>query len=88
MSHTLPKAAVKSAQSAVSEAEEETTKAIGADEEEQDEEDDGGLPARLSPKSVLSSDDEYLLESVSKKARKAGACVSQVCVRVRLRRCM
>ncbi|CAM9467577.1 unnamed protein product, partial [Ectocarpus fasciculatus] len=72
------KAAVKSAQSAVREAEEETTKAIGADKEEQDEEDDGGLPARLSPKSVLSSDDEYLLESALKKARKAGACVSQV----------
>lgn len=63
----------------MSEAEEETTKAIGADEGEQDEKDDGGLPARLSPTSVLSSDDEYLLESVAKKARKAGACVPQVC---------
>lgn len=66
------KAAVTSVEPAVVEAQEETTKAIGA------EEDDGeGGAARPPPKPVLSSDDRYKLESAAKKARKAGNCVPQ-----------
>eukprot|EP00903_Cladosiphon_okamuranus_P011132 g10508.t1 len=66
-------AAVTSIEPAVAEAEEETTKAIGA------EEDDGeGPPARPPPKPVLGSDDRYKLESAAQKARKAGNCVPQV----------
>ena len=62
-----------SAAVAVNEAQEETTMAIG------EEEDDGeGTAARPPPKSILSSDQEYTLESASKKARKAGSTVPTV----------
>lgn len=68
-----PKAAIKSVEPAVVEAQGETTKAIGA------EKDDGeGPAARPPPKPVLNGDDRYRLESAAKKARKAGNCVPQV----------
>lgn len=70
---TVLKAAVDSAETAVKEAQEETTKAIGAEEDDGD-----GTAARPPPKSVLSSDQEYLLVSTAKKARKAGNSVPQV----------
>lgn len=67
------KAAVDSAETAVNEAQEETTKAIGAEEDDGD-----GTATRPPPKSVVSSDQEYMLESTAKKARKAGNSVPQV----------
>lgn len=71
---TKSKAAVDSAETAVKEAQEETTKAIGAEEDDED-----GTATRPPPKSILSNDEEYKLESTAKKARKAGNSVPQVC---------
>ena len=68
------KAAMESVEPAVVEAQEETTKAIGAEQDD----DEGGPAARPPPKPVLSGDDRYRLESAAKKARKAGGCVPQV----------
>ena len=62
-----------SAEAEVVEAEEETAKAIGADED-----DENGTTARRRARSVMGSDQEYLLESTAKKARKAGDSVPQV----------
>lgn len=64
---------MESAEVAVTEAQEETTLAIGAEEDDGD-----GTAARPPPKSILSSDQEYTLESAAKKARKAGNSVSDV----------
>lgn len=63
-----------SAETAVKEAQEETTKAIGAEED-----DDDGTSSRPPPKSIMSNDEEYKLESSAKKARKAGNSIPQVC---------
>lgn len=71
---TALKVAVDSAETAVMEAQEETTKAIGAEEDDED-----GTATRPPPKSILSNDEEYKLESTAKKARKAGNSVPQVC---------
>ncbi|CAN0100971.1 unnamed protein product [Scytosiphon promiscuus] len=67
------KAAVDAAETAVEAAQEETTKAIGAEVDDGD-----GTATRPPPKSVLSNDEEYKLESTAKKARKAGSSVPQV----------
>ncbi|CAM9144262.1 unnamed protein product [Ectocarpus sp. 12 AP-2014] len=67
------KAAVDSALAAVMEAQEMTTKAIGAEQKDED-----GAATRLPPKSILSDDDEYKLESAVKKARIAGNSIPQV----------
>ncbi|CAM9178970.1 unnamed protein product, partial [Hapterophycus canaliculatus] len=67
------KAAVDSAETAIRAAQEETTKAIGAEVDDGD-----GTTIRPPPKSVLSNDQEYELESTAKKARKAGSSVPQV----------
>lgn len=67
------KAVVGTAQTAVDEAQEETTKAIGAEQDDGD-----GTTARPPPKSVMNSDEAYMLESTAKKARKAGNSVPQV----------
>lgn len=56
------------------EAQEETTKAIGAEQDDGE----GGPAARPPPKPVLGGDDRYRLESAAKKARKAGNCIPQV----------
>lgn len=69
-----PKTAVNGALAAVVEAQEMTTKAIGAEENDED-----GAATRPPPKSILSDDDEYKLESAVKKARIAGNSVPQVC---------
>lgn len=74
LSTAASKAAVDSAETAVIEAQEETTKAIGAEED-----DDDGTSTRPPPKSIMSNDEEYKLESSAKKARKAGSSVPQVC---------
>ncbi|CAN0546318.1 unnamed protein product, partial [Ectocarpus sp. 12 AP-2014] len=55
------------------EAQEMTTKAIGAEQKDED-----GAATRLPPKSILSDDDEYKLESAVKKARIAGNSIPQV----------
>ena len=70
---TLLKVAVDSAEIEVIAAQEETTKAIGAEEDDGD-----GTTARPPPKSVMNGDQEYMLESTAKKARKAGNSVPQV----------
>lgn len=62
-----------SAETAVNEAQEEVTKAIGAEEDDGD-----GTTTRPPPRSVLNSDQEYMLESAAKKARIAGNSVPQV----------
>eukprot|EP00752_Nemacystus_decipiens_P009414 g8417.t1 len=67
------KAAVDSAEREVVKAQEETAKAIGAEEDDGD-----GTTARPPTKSVMNSDQEYLLDSTLKKARKAGNSVPQV----------
>lgn len=64
---------MESAETAVNEAQDETTKAIGAEEDDED-----GTATRPPPKSVMNSDEEYMLESTAKKARKAGNSVPQV----------
>ncbi|CAM9142326.1 unnamed protein product [Ectocarpus sp. 6 AP-2014] len=66
-------AAVDSALAAVMEAQEMTTKAIGAEQKDED-----GAATRPPPKSILSDDDEYKLESAVKKARIAGNSIPQV----------
>ncbi|CBJ30507.1 conserved unknown protein [Ectocarpus siliculosus] len=67
------KAAVDSALAAVMEAQEMTTKAIGAEQKDED-----GAATRPPPESILSDDDEYKLESAVKKARIAGNSIPQV----------
>ncbi|CAN0287711.1 unnamed protein product, partial [Ectocarpus sp. 8 AP-2014] len=67
------KSAVDSALAAVMEAQEMTTKAIGVEQNDED-----GAATRPPPKSILSDDDEYELESAVKKARIAGNSIPQV----------
>lgn len=67
------KAAAAAAEVAVNEAQNCVTSALGAEEDDGD-----GTPTRPPPKSIVSSDERYELESAAKKARKAGNCVSQV----------
>lgn len=69
------KAAVEEVQPGVTEAQEETIKAIGAEEDDGE----GGTAGRAPPKPVLSGDEKYELETAAKKARKAGNCTPQVC---------
>ncbi|CAN0252584.1 unnamed protein product, partial [Ectocarpus fasciculatus] len=70
---TAAQAAVESALAAVTEAQEVTSNAIGAEENDED-----GAATRPPPKSILSDDDEYKLESAVKKARIAGNSIPQV----------
>ncbi|CAM9539979.1 unnamed protein product, partial [Ectocarpus fasciculatus] len=70
---TAAQAAVESALAAVTEAQEMTSKAIGAEENDED-----GAATPPPPKSILSDDDEYKLESAVKKARIAGNSIPQV----------
>ncbi|CAM9166452.1 unnamed protein product [Ascophyllum nodosum] len=69
--------AVASADVALLEAQEEATKALGVEEKDED-----GTSTRPPPQSVVSSDEQYELESAAKKARIAGdlrvPCWSQV----------
>lgn len=78
---TMLKAAVDSAETDVVAAQGETTKAIGAEEDDGD-----GTTARPPPKSVMNSDQEYMLESTAKKARKAGNSLPQVSKSTRVQR--
>lgn len=64
---------VESAETALFAAQEEATKALGAEEKDED-----GAATRPMPQSVVSSDEQYDLETVAKKARKAGNPISQV----------
>ena len=61
-----------SADVALLEAQEEATKALGVEEKDED-----GTSTRPPPQSVVSSDEQYELESAAKKARIAGDCTSQ-----------
>lgn len=71
--HATLQNAVVAAEKALKDAQEEATKALGAEQE-----DDDGTSSRPMPQSVVSSDERYELESAAKKARKAGNCTSQV----------
>lgn len=71
--HITLQNAVAEAQRALNDAQEEATKALGAEQKDED-----GTPSRPMPQSVVSSDERYELESAAKKARKAGNCSSQV----------
>lgn len=76
LSHILStpsKAAATAAGVSVNEAQDCVTSALGAEEDDGD-----GSPTRPPPKSIVSSDERYELESAAKRARKAGNCVSQV----------
>ena len=67
------KAAAASAEVAVNEAQDCVNSALGAEQDDGD-----GTPTRPPPRSIVSSDERYELESAAKKARKAGSSVSQV----------
>lgn len=71
--HATLQNAVAAAERALNEAQEEATKALGAEQKDED-----GTASRPMPQSVVSSDERYELESAAKKARKAGSCTSQV----------
>lgn len=67
------KAAVASAEIAVKEAQEEASRVLGAEEDDED-----GAPTRPPPKSVVSREELFELETAFKKATKAGTLIPQV----------